>query len=37
MRILLVLDWVETPASANALLGFRLAEPLLRRHFYVRM
>lgn len=26
MRILLVLDRVENPASANALMGFRLAE-----------
>ena len=31
MRILLVLDRVENPASANALMGFRLAEQLLRR------
>ena len=37
MRILFVLDRVENPASANALMGFRLAEQLLRRHFYVRM
>ena len=29
MRILLVLDRVENPASANALLSFRLAEQLL--------
>ena len=32
MRILLVLDRVENPASANALMGFRLAEQLLRRN-----
>ena len=31
MRILLVLDRVENPASANALMGFRLADQLLRR------
>ena len=31
MRILLVLDRVENPASANALMGFRLAEQLLRQ------
>ncbi len=34
MRILLVLDRVENAASANALMGFRLAEQLLRRDHY---
>ena len=31
MRILFVLDRVENPASANALMGFRLAEQLVAR------
>ena len=37
MRILLVLDRVENPASANALMGFRLAEQLLRRDHTVHI
>ena len=37
MRILLVLDRVENPASANALMGFRLAEQLLRRDHIVHI
>ncbi len=37
MRILLVLDRVENPASANALLGFRLAEQLLARDHTVHI
>ena len=37
MRILLVLDRVENPASANALLGFRLAEQLLARDHSVHI
>ena len=37
MRILLVLDRVEHPASANALMGFRLAEQLLHRDHTVHI
>ena len=37
MRILLVLDRVENPASANALMGFRLAEQLLARDHTVHI
>ena len=37
MRILLVLDRVENPASANALMGFRLAEQLLHRDHTVHI
>lgn len=37
MRILLVLDRVENAASANALMGFRLAEQLLRRDHTVHI
>lgn len=37
MRILLVLDRVENAASANALLGFRLAEQLLARDHTVHI
>ena len=37
MRILLVLDRVENSASANALMGFRLAEQLLRRDHTVHI
>ena len=37
MRILLVLDRVENPASANALMGFRLAGQLLRRDHTVHI
>ena len=37
MRILLVLDRVENLASANALMGFRLAEQLLRRDHTVHI
>ena len=36
MRILFVLDRVENAASANALMGFRLAEQLVARdHPYI--
>ncbi len=37
MRILLVLDRVENAASANALMGFRLAEQLLARDHTVHI
>ena len=37
MRIFLVLDRVENAASANALMGFRLAEQLLRRDHTVHI
>ena len=37
MRILLVLDRVENAASANALMGFRLAEQLLARDYTVHI
>ena len=37
MRILFVLDRVENPASANALMGFRLAEQLLGRDHTVHI
>ena len=37
MRILLVLDRVENAASANALMGLRLAEQLLARDHTVHI
>ena len=37
MRILFVLDRVENAASANALMGFRLAEQLVARDHSVHI